>query len=293
MLIDWFTVAAQIVNFLILVALLKHFLYDRIIQAMDKREEKIRSRLQEAEDERQKAQEEAASYRKKNEELRNKEERILSGAREEADRKLKELTHEAREEVNAARRRWQESIKKEKNSFLQDLRRMTVREVHAVSRRALKDLAEAELEERIIDIFVSRFRHLERDKKHAVLKAIQEEERVGVRSAFELSPGSRQKIMQMLRKEGFEEVEVTYETDPQLIMGIELKSRGEKVVWSIRNYIADLEDRANAAIEKQIQEIEGSGGDIKERKNGKKEPNHKNADEITGENTSSTQEAKE
>ena len=32
MLIDWFTVVAQIVNFLVLVALLKHFLYGRLVR---------------------------------------------------------------------------------------------------------------------------------------------------------------------------------------------------------------------------------------------------------------------
>jgi F-type H+-transporting ATPase subunit b len=41
MLIDWFTVAAQIVNFLILVWLLKHFLYKPILDAIDAREKRI------------------------------------------------------------------------------------------------------------------------------------------------------------------------------------------------------------------------------------------------------------
>jgi F-type H+-transporting ATPase subunit b len=253
-LIDWFTVAAQILNFLILVALLKYFLYDRIIRAMDKREEKIRSRLQNAEDERKKAHEEAESYRRKNEDLKNRQEQMLDEAREEADRKLKELTRKAREEVNEARRRWQKSIEKEKNSFLQDLRRMTAREVYAISRRALKDLAEVELEERIVDVFGSRFRQMKKDKKANILKAIREESKVVIRSGFELSQASREKITKMLEAETSEKIEVTYDTDPQMIMGIELKSRGEKIAWSIRDYVADLENRAKAALEKQIQE---------------------------------------
>jgi hypothetical protein len=41
MLIDWFTVGAQIVNFLILVWLLKHFLYKPILNAIDAREKRI------------------------------------------------------------------------------------------------------------------------------------------------------------------------------------------------------------------------------------------------------------
>ena len=41
MLIDWFTVAAQAINFLILVLLLRRFLYGPIVKAMDDREAAI------------------------------------------------------------------------------------------------------------------------------------------------------------------------------------------------------------------------------------------------------------
>ena len=47
MLIDWFTVVAQIVNFLVLVALMKHFLYGRLLRAIDEREAGIAARLAE------------------------------------------------------------------------------------------------------------------------------------------------------------------------------------------------------------------------------------------------------
>ena len=64
MLINWFTVVAQIVNFLILVFLLKYFLYDRVIRAMDQREQRIQQRLQEAEEKKQEAEQEAEAYGK-------------------------------------------------------------------------------------------------------------------------------------------------------------------------------------------------------------------------------------
>ena len=48
MLIDWFTVLAQIVNFLILVALMKRFLYGPLVAAIDAREQSIDTRLAEA-----------------------------------------------------------------------------------------------------------------------------------------------------------------------------------------------------------------------------------------------------
>ena len=45
MLIDWFTVGAQVVNFVILVWLMKHFLYKPILSAIDAREKRIASEL--------------------------------------------------------------------------------------------------------------------------------------------------------------------------------------------------------------------------------------------------------
>ena len=48
MLIDWFTVGAQALNFLILVWLLKRFLYKPILHAIDEREKRIAKELADA-----------------------------------------------------------------------------------------------------------------------------------------------------------------------------------------------------------------------------------------------------
>ena len=47
--IDWFTVVAQAINFLILVWLLKRFLYKPILHAIDEREKGIAAQLAQAE----------------------------------------------------------------------------------------------------------------------------------------------------------------------------------------------------------------------------------------------------
>jgi F-type H+-transporting ATPase subunit b len=256
-LVDWFTVIAQIVNFLILVALLKHFLYDRIIRAMDNREQKIQSTLEEAENKRKEADNEAESYRRKNEEVKEKRDQMLAEAREEADRRLKELTRDAREQVDQSRLRWQESLEKEKSAFLQDLKQLAAREVYALSRKALKDMAEADLEERMAEVFVSRLKELKMEDKDALMQAIEEEEnKAVVRSGFEISTAGRQKITKALREEIAESAEITYDTDPDMIMGVELKVRGEKIVWTIREYLMELEERAKSAIENETRKGE-------------------------------------
>ena len=48
MLIDWFTVGAQALNFLVLVWVLKHFLYKPILDAIAAREKGIAAKLADA-----------------------------------------------------------------------------------------------------------------------------------------------------------------------------------------------------------------------------------------------------
>ena len=67
MLIDWFTVSAQVVNFLILVWLLKRFLYKPILHAIDAREKRIAAELADADAKMSEAQQERDEFQHKNE----------------------------------------------------------------------------------------------------------------------------------------------------------------------------------------------------------------------------------
>ena len=89
MLIDWFTVTAQIVNFLILVYLLKRFLYQPIVRHMNEREEKIANRLQQASDKRAEAQRQIDEFQHKQEEIEQQSAQKLEKAEEEAQKRLK------------------------------------------------------------------------------------------------------------------------------------------------------------------------------------------------------------
>ena len=122
MLINWFTVVAQIVNFLILVALLKIFLYDRIIAAMDRREQRIQSRLETAEEKRAEAERERRTYEGRRREMEAKRDEMLKSAREEAEEKREALIGAAREEAEALQKRWRESLEADQEAFLRELR---------------------------------------------------------------------------------------------------------------------------------------------------------------------------
>ena len=67
MLIDWFTVAAQLVNFLILVWLLKRFLFKPITSAIDAREKRIATELAAADAKKQMRRRSASNSKRRTE----------------------------------------------------------------------------------------------------------------------------------------------------------------------------------------------------------------------------------
>jgi F-type H+-transporting ATPase subunit b len=249
-LIDWFTVAAQIVNFLILVALLRYFLYGRIKRAMYERQQRIAASLEEAEHRRREADEQAASYEGKQQELEAQRAELMAQARAEADAKRQELLDQSRADLDQTQARWQEALRREQTAFLRDLRQHTAQQVYATARRALTDLAGADLEQRIVSVFLERLRALDAQAWNTLTDSHQDAEpHLLIRSAFDLPPEARQRLLALLREHLGEAVEAHFETSPDILCGIEMQSNGQKIAWSLEHYLEGLEEHLSAALE--------------------------------------------
>src|SRR5450432_376915 len=101
MLIDWFTVGAQALNFLMLVWLLRRFLYKPILNAIDAREKRIAAELADAAAKKAEAKKERDDFQQKNEEFDQQRATLLSKAMDEAKADRGRLLDEARKAADA------------------------------------------------------------------------------------------------------------------------------------------------------------------------------------------------
>jgi F-type H+-transporting ATPase subunit b len=257
-LIDWFTVIAQIANFLILVLLMRRFLYRPILNAMQTREERIAARLQEADRQQAEALAAEESYRQQKLALERSQEEILARARVEAERQRKEWVAEARAEIDETQRHWHQAIQREKELFLHELRKRAGQQVCAIARRALADLANAELEQRMVDIFIRRIQAVTPEQRADIVAAVQEAgEGITVRSAFSLPVEMRHRIRGVAEEQIGDGVEVHFDVAPDLIAGLELKAPGHRIAWSLTDYLDNLEEEIAAALEAESREWNG------------------------------------
>jgi F-type H+-transporting ATPase subunit b len=255
MLIDWFTIIAQAVNFVILVWLLKRFLYKPILDAIDAREQRIAAEIANAETTKAQAQKEWDRFRVKNEEFDLQRTELLKGAAREADDERQRLLEEARTESETLRVRWREALSNERQSFTEEFARRTRGEIFAIARKTLADLATVALEERLGEVLTRRLRDMDDRAKASFASALATAtEPALVRSTFDLPAEQRKAIQNALNETFSAEVSVRFETTPELVSGIELTANGQKVAWSIADYLLALE----RSVGELVQENDGS-----------------------------------
>jgi F-type H+-transporting ATPase subunit b len=242
MLIDWFTVGAQALNFIILVWLLKRFLYKPILNAVDAREKRIAAELADADAKKAEAKKERDDFQQKNAQFDQQRTDLLRKATDTANAERERLLDQARKAADALRAKGQEAMRIEAKSLNEAVRRKTQEEVFAIARKALTDLAGAGLEERMAAVFSDRLRQMDDKAKARFAQILKTAPAPAlVRSAFELPVDQRAMIQKSVNETFSVDAKINFETTPNLISGIELSTNGQKIGWTIAEYLVSLE----------------------------------------------------
>lgn len=240
MLIDWFTVGAQVINFLVLVWLMKRFLYKPILGAIDAREERIAKELADGQRMQAEAVQERGEFERRKKALEDTREEFLETARDEAKDERQKLLGQARAEAEAERAKQSEALKRDRDCLLDEIARRTREETYAIARKTLADLAGTSFDERASLVFAERVRSLDEPSRSDLAQDAASGP-LRVRSVFELSEASRDAVRSALEEVLEGSAEVHFETDPELIGGVEILTGNRKISWSIEEYLAQMQ----------------------------------------------------
>jgi F-type H+-transporting ATPase subunit b len=240
--INWFTFIAQIINFLILVWLLKRYLYKPILDAIDEREKRIASQLDEAEASKAEAKREKDEFRQKNEEFEKQKGEMLGKVVAESEEKRQRLLEKARTEANSLHLKLDEELKETRQNMNQEVAQKIRQEVIAISRKTLSDLASMTLEEQTANIFIKRLNELNDEQKKQFISAFKSGSNpIMIRSAFELPNKIQSEIQESVKRILGTKPEFQFSKMPDLICGIDLMTNGYKLEWSLLEYLNSLE----------------------------------------------------
>jgi F-type H+-transporting ATPase subunit b len=249
MLNGWFTIVAQAINFLILVWLLKRFLYKPILQAIDAREKGIAAQLAAVVAKEAAAQKKSDDFQHKNEAFEKERAVLLTKATDEAKGERQRLLDQAKQDAEASRDKRQAALQTEQQHLNQDIVRWAQEQVFAIARKTLVDLSDTGLEQRMGDVFVGRVRSLTGAAKEQLATAFKSSNHtVSVHSAFDMPPAQQAAIESAVKETFAPDAHVQFETAPEMISGVELSTNGHKVAWSIADYLSTLETSAGELV---------------------------------------------
>jgi F-type H+-transporting ATPase subunit b len=252
MLIDWFTVGAQIINFLILVWLLKHFLYKPILDAIDAREKRIAAELADADSKKADAEKERTDFENKNKVFDQQRSALLGKATDEAKTERERLIDQARKDADSLRVTQADALRGDQIRLGSEITILAEKEVFAIARKALADLATVSLEERVGEVFTRRLRELDPKAKELLGAALKNSPQPAlIRSAFDLPADQKAAIQNALNETFSTVVRIKFEDSQDVVCGIELTANGQKVAWSIASYLTELSKKVSDLVDTQ------------------------------------------
>lgn len=243
MLIDWFTVIAQIINFLILLFLLHRFLYQPILKTIDKRQDQMQVRWDAVAQAQAQADTAAAAHRQVQRELEDRREQILHVAKAEADEMRQREWQQARAELAEKRQQWEAALANEQQSLLADLQAEFGQQVIAIVRRVLCDIANADLEAQTVQAFQHKLQNLDDEQRREIAAAFaQTDQPVTVQTSYNLPESSQAALRQTLRDTHLLNGQaIRFERSPALLFGIRLQTAAYDLAWSADDYLQELE----------------------------------------------------
>jgi F-type H+-transporting ATPase subunit b len=250
-LFDWFTVFAQIANFLILMWLLKRFLYKPVLKAIDAREARIAKLLSETEQSQIQIQIQQSEVTAKNKAFSKEREVLLAQVNTDAEALKGKLNEAARNDATSQRTKWITELKEEQQKLASDINKHAQQAVFSVARKTLKDLSNLELDTQVAAVFIKKLARLDAQERQSFYADTHEP--LTIRSAFPLSDNNKQTLVKAIETSLSPSLSIQFEVNSALVSGIEMLGCGHKLSWNIDDYLKNFKHNIDELVSSTTQ----------------------------------------
>ncbi len=248
------TFLLEIINFLVLVWILKRFLYRPIVGIIDRRRERIRGELESLEAQRAELERGRREHEEQVRGLERQRERIIGEARAAAEEERRKIMERAREEGRREQEKLRSVLEEERREVLRAVQEQVVERAVEISKRLVAAVAGDSLNDALIASGLRELQALPAERARKALGSLPEP-RVRVVSARALTAGQRQAFEQALLSLLDGQVALDLARDEGLGAGVRIEL-GELVLNST---LAVQLERVRKEPAEALEEAEGGG----------------------------------
>ncbi len=252
--IDLITFSAQVINLIILLFLLRKFLYLPVLKVVAERQKFIADTLKNARDEQAKAQQVMALSEEKLAEIESQKNEILRQAGNEAKKLGEKLQQQAYSDFADEQNKWRNKIVAEQNAFTAEIQHLTVEHFVKFADQALKQMADVELNEHIIKKFSEQIKQMPEAQKLQLCEVLQKQRKIEVQSAYELSEHNKDELRNCLQQQLkiSTDTKLTFVANQKLVCGVAIAAHDQLISWNLAEYADDFYRRLNSDVQKLL-----------------------------------------
>jgi F-type H+-transporting ATPase subunit b len=244
---NWSTFVLEIINFLVLVWILKHFLYQPVLDVIARRRKVIENQLDDAQQQQQEAQALKSRYEARlsdwEQERRQARETLAQALDEERAGRLAALQtslDQAREKSHVAQQR-------QYNEQQRAIEYGALQQGAAFSSQLLSQAAGPELEARLLDLLLKELSELDAQQAAGLSQQWgKPPQLIVVSSTFELADAQRRRLDDALRKVSGLSVPVRFKRDESLLAGFSIVIGAWVLAANVRDELQGFAEIARA-----------------------------------------------
>ena len=246
--IDWWTFIAQIINLVILLFLLRKFLYIPVLKAVEARQKLIADELQEAANAKKRALKLTDECNKRLADIEAQKQKILAQTSIDAGKLADSLMSEAQEQYKNARQQWQNKLIGEQQSFETAVRNLIAEYFTGFAERALTQMADIHLNDLIVAKFIDKLADIKPEE------TLENKDKIEIQSAQPLNQKNRDLLQKSLQKQ-FNlpaDIKFDYTINQTLIGGIIIQAEDEQISWNLADYMQEFQEQMNTEMQQLV-----------------------------------------
>ena len=248
--IDLFTLIAQVINLIILLFLLRRFLYLPVLKAVKRRQKLIADEIESAAQARLKAQKQEKKCADKMHEIEMQKQAILHKVQIEADKLRDKLTEEANLQYENSRVKMKQNLVVEQRNFEVSVQNLALEYFNKFINQVLRQMADAELNLLIVYKFEKKLDELTAEDIKNFVKACKTEKQINIKLADNLTIEQKEilqnKLLNILKLKA--PIKFNYEVDKNLIAGLSVQAKEQMISWNLQEYMHEFHTNLNTAV---------------------------------------------
>lgn len=239
---NWFTVIAQIINFLILLFILRLVLYKPIFRFMKERRDNIAKKVKDAEMKIKEGEDRKKEYDEKIEEFeKDKQKRRAEFLYDMAERKQESLA-KLKKDVEKEKSKIDKQLITHREKIIDNVNKIISQKFVKFVENVFGSLSSNSIEEKMLELFVTKLKTSNKKTIFDFNRVITKNKGVvDIFTAFELHKKSKKSLEDALADMKIKFKKIKFNIKPELMVGVELKVDNSYITWNIKEILEGLE----------------------------------------------------